>query len=450
MAGRVGVTSGCKGKLTMSKSSTLRMPTGIGPWLILTILLLFLVAAESFALYTVFTSKFPSGNDFFVRWLGGREYLINGTNPYDRAIAEEAQRAMFGRLARPEDKDQAYFAYPLYTLYFFWPLSLMPYPQAQAVWMTLLQYMLLAGTGLAIYLSGWRPPKWLLIVTLLWGIFFYNGGRAILLGQFSILVGLALFLALWAMDRQDDLWAGVFLAITTIKPQMVFLLLIFLLGRALYQQRWRVIISFTASVLLLVLSSMLLIPSWPFDFVRNAIDYSDYVAFGTPLENLLLYFLPESAASPLTLWLSILFFLMLLPGWWLALRRQPGAYTWAIHTTLIVGSLITFRSATTNQVILYLPLFFFFRRLAGDQRRNIMLLIIQWGLLFLMWGVFAVTLDGNWEAVMMHGLLPALMLALYALDWRGLWQTAVAIEHKAPLSASTAIKNPNLQPKQVT
>jgi hypothetical protein len=413
-------------------------------WLILAGLLLVLIAAESFALHTVFTRKFPGGNDFFVRWLGGREYLLHGTNPFDRSIAEQAQQAMFGRLSRPADKDQAYFAYPLYTLYFFWPLSLIPYPWAQAVWMTLLQFMLLASTVLAVRLAGWQPPAWLFWLTVFWGIIFYNGARAILLGQFSILVGLALFLALGAIERRRDGWAGIFLAVTTIKPQMVFLVLVFLLLWALFQQRWRLIGSFVASMLVLVLSSMLLVPTWPLDFVRNAIAYSDYVAFGTPLENLLHYFLPDKPAASLTVILSILFFLALLPGWWLAWRSPSpaspingegieGRYAWAILSTLIVGSLITFRSATTNQVILYLPLFFFFRRLTlfplagielkGGGRPAALIALVEIGLVVLMWGVFAATLEGNWEDILMHGLLPGLMLLLYVVDWRALWHT---------------------------
>ena len=104
-------------------------------WVILGSLVVILIAAESLALHTVFTSKFAGANDFFVRWLGGREYLLNGTNPFDRTIAEQAQISMFGRLAQPEDKDQAFFAYPLYTLFFFWPLSLISYAWAQAIWM---------------------------------------------------------------------------------------------------------------------------------------------------------------------------------------------------------------------------------------------------------------------------------------------------------------------------
>ena len=388
--------------------------------LILAALLIVLIAAESFALHAVFTSKFPGGNDFFVRWLGGREYLLHGTNPFDRSVAEQAQLAMFGRLTRPEDKDQAYFAYPLYTLYFFWPLSLLPYPWAQAVWMTLLQFMLLGSTLLAVRLAGWRPPPWLFGFTIIWGILFYNGARAILLGQFSILVGLALFLALAAIERRRDGWAGLFLALTTIKPQMVFLAVVFLLLWALFRRRWRLVGSFVLSMAALVASSMLLVPTWPLDFVRNAIAYSDYVAFGTPLENLLHYFLPDPLAAPLTWGLSLIFFLTLLPGWWLAWRGRPGAYTWAVLSTLVVGSLVTFRSATANQVILYLPLFFFFHRLTSPVAPA----LLEIGLAVLMWGVFAATLAGNWENIMLHGLLPALMLLLYAADWRALWRVA--------------------------
>jgi hypothetical protein len=247
-----------------------------------------------------------------------------------------------------------------------------------------------------------------------------------------------------AVDHKQDVWAGVLLSVTTIKPQMVFLVVAFLLIWVLFQRRWRLIGSFVASLLVLTLSSMLLVPTWPLDFVRNAIAYTDYVAFGTPLENLLHYFFPTHIAAPLTVGLSILFFLLLLPGWWLALSDRPGAYTWAIMSTIIVGSLITFRSATANQMILYLPLFFFFKRLflpnhpdpiAGSSAQrtpghfangwiSVTIALIEIGLAVLMWGVFIATLEGNWEHIMLHGLLPALVLLVYVVDWRALLRTA--------------------------
>ena len=169
------------------------------------------------------------------------------------------------------------------------------------------------------------------------------------------------------------------------------------------------------------------VPTWPLDFVRTARAYTEYVGFGTPLENLLHYLLPAAIAAPLMVVLSGLFFLALLPGWWRALRDEPGAYTWAVASTLVIGSLITFRSATANQVILYLPLFLFFRRLVG-RWAAVTALLVEVGLAAFMWGVFAATLEGNWEHVMMHGVLPALMLVLYAVDRQALTRITCEVE----------------------
>jgi hypothetical protein len=41
-----------------------------------------------------------------------------------------------------------------------------------------------------------------------------------------------------------------------------------------------------------------------------------------------------------------------------------------------------------------------------------------------MWGVFLALIEGDWEHVMMHGLLPAILLLIYIFDWRALWRTA--------------------------
>ena len=78
-------------------------------------------------------------------------------------------------------------------------------------------------------------------------------------------------------------------------------------------------------MLVLLLSSLLLVPTWPLDFWRNTLAYASYIQFGTPLENLLHYFLPAQLAEPLTLILSGLFFLALLPGWWLAWHTRPAS-----------------------------------------------------------------------------------------------------------------------------
>ena len=65
-----------------------------------------------------------------------------------------------------------------------------------------------------------------------------------------------------------------------------------------------------------------------------------------------------------------------------------------------------------------------------------------------MWIIFVTTLEGNWEHTMMHGLLPALMLLLYALDWRALWRTAQAQEQ--PAEQRVAPGRPDDVPRRAT
>src|SRR5712691_8830270 len=60
----------------------------------------------------------PRGNlsDLYPRWLGARELLLHGRDPYSRDISLEIQAGYYGRTldpSRPNDpKDQQGFAYP--------------------------------------------------------------------------------------------------------------------------------------------------------------------------------------------------------------------------------------------------------------------------------------------------------------------------------------------------
>jgi len=71
----------------------------------------------------------PRGNlsDLYPRWLGARELLLHGRNPYSQEITLETQKGYYGRLldaSRPDDpKDQQGFAYPVYVVFILAPLS---------------------------------------------------------------------------------------------------------------------------------------------------------------------------------------------------------------------------------------------------------------------------------------------------------------------------------------
>ncbi len=393
-------------------------------------------------MYEVFASRFPGAADFFPRWYGGRALLLEGRNPYDREVALEAQLGLFGRYTAPWE-DQVAFAYPLYTLFTFFPLVYVPYAVAQAVWMVVLQFGLICGTILCLKWMKWQPPSWLLALTMLWALFFYPGARSIVLGQFSVIVFAFLVSALFAFERKQDYLGGVCLALTTIKPQMVFMLIPLLLLWALAHRRWRVLIGFASALLILTLAGMLLVPTWPRDFYTGLSAYSGYVGFYSPIENLTRTF-AAPIAIPLANSLSVVLLAFMLFTWWQVwrLRQKAGGFVYALMLTLILGNLVAFRSATTNHVVLYLPLMLWFRRLSELEpgknivisnyitlSPNLVVFLAQTGLNLLLWfGFLKFIIGANFEHPFMHGFLPLLLLILYLADWRGLFQIAQKVE----------------------
>jgi hypothetical protein len=391
-------------------------------WSILILFVLILMAIESVMVYQIYATRFPGTADFFARWYGARELVLRGRNPYDRKIEMEAQEAMFGRQTRP-DEDQVNFAYPLYTIFLFWPLTLTSYAWAQAIWMVVLQFALIGQSLLLFGLTRWRPPPWLFVITIFWSLFFYSGARAIFLGQFSVLVALSVVTAAWGLLNDKDKLAGAILPLATVKPQMAFLVIPFFLLWALGLKRWSFLIAFVVSAGILFLGSLFWVPDWPLRFLGNLSSYSDYVGFGSPLENMTARFAP-GIDHLLNLLLTVMLLVLLLWQWWLALTKGPETFLWGLTWTLLVGNLIAFRSATANHVILYLPLFLLFKRLTPANWKIALVQVIS---TVALWVIFLTTIDQsrghNFEAIFMHGLLPSLLIIYFLLDWRALKAT---------------------------
>ena len=105
----------------------------------------------------------PRGNlsDLYPRWLGTRELLQHGRNPYSAAVTRDIQIGYYGVALTPDSpiKDQQGFAYPLYVVFLLAPLTLVPF----AVVQPLFGWGLLIGTALSVPLwlraIGWTLPR---------------------------------------------------------------------------------------------------------------------------------------------------------------------------------------------------------------------------------------------------------------------------------------------------
>jgi hypothetical protein len=398
--------------------------------LIVLLLLGLLFGLDVFATGAIFTSRHPGANDFYSRWKGAELLWREGTDPYSNEATAAIQLGIYGRAARP-DEDPGLFAYPFYTVFLLAPLVWLPFPWAEAIWLVLLEFSLIGGVFLCLSLANWRLPGWLLAATALWANLFYHSARTILLGQFAGLVFLWTVGTLWGLEHKHDLAAGVLLALTTIKPQMSFLLVPALLLWGLGQRRWRFVGAFGLTMVLLLGASFLLLPDWLSEFLRQMTQYPSYTAIGSPIWIIAHYYLPQ-LGLPFEIGLSLVLLLYLVVQWRSLPRvtETDSVFHWTIGMTLIISNLIALRTATTNYVVLYLPLFFGLRAVADRLRRaDLSLALFYLTSTIGLWALFLVTVEGRFEHPVMYLPLPIGLLLTFVCGRTALRKTSPVSRH---------------------
>jgi Glycosyltransferase family 87 len=395
---------------------------------VVVIVILIIVITSVLAGLTVanyrFSSQYPGGNDFLSRWVGTRMFLLRGWSPYGEQTSSEIQKMAYGRAARV-DEDQMFFVYPLYSVLVVAPVALVDdYALARAIWMTVLEVALVLLCVASINLTRWKLPVWLLALIILFSVLWYHGLRPVINGNLSILVALFVVLAFLALRSEQDAWAGFLLALSTIKPQMVVLLIIFVCIWAISKQRWTVITSFFGSLVILVVASSLFIPDWIIQNIRQVLSYPGYTLPGTP-GAILKEFMP-GVGNRLGWFITAIVTIILLYEWWAAYGKDFRWFLWTACLTLVITNLIGIRTATENYAILFVVLILIFSywderwKPAGRWILLLSMIILFFGL----WVLFLKTLQPGPQpiqsSIMFFPLPLFLLIGLYWVRW---WAT---------------------------
>jgi hypothetical protein len=230
----------------------------------------------------------PRGNlsDLYPRWLGARELLLHGRDPYGEDITREIQIGYYGRLLDPErpndPKDQQAFAYPLYVVFLLAPTVTLPFPVVQRILFWL--FVFLAGGSVLLWLRAlrWQLSVSAKVVWILLTLACFPAIQGIKLQQLSVLVTALIAAFFLALSSRRFVWAGIFLAVATIKPQLVALpilwLCLWVLGN--WRDRQRALWSFGIASAILVIASELLLPGWIHEFRAALANYYQYTGGG--------------------------------------------------------------------------------------------------------------------------------------------------------------------------
>lgn len=226
----------------------------------------------------------PRGNlsDLYPRWLGARELLQHGRNPYSAEITREIQQGYYGRPLDParldDPKDQQGFAYPAYIVFLLAPTVGLPFDLVQSGF----RWLLLGLAALSVLLwpriLQWRPALGTTIIFIVFMLGWLPMVQGIKLQQLSLLVAGLLAACAACLAGGWLLLAGGLLAFATIKPQLTWPLVLWLLLWAAteWRSRRRVIFAFGLVMLLLLGGAQLLLPGWLRMFVEGIRQYHQY------------------------------------------------------------------------------------------------------------------------------------------------------------------------------
>lgn len=225
--------------------------------------------------------------DIYHRWLGSRELLLNGRNPYGKEVTEEIQTGLNGhKYDSRRDTAEQRFYYPVYVVFLMAPTVRLPFPWVKKLFAVLLLVLTAVSVPMWLDFVQWRltPMQQFLAVALtlasmpaLQGIYLQNLG---------LLVSALIAGGCFSVRRGRLILAGPLLAFATIKPHLVLPLAgcLFIWSTGAWSERRKLVWSFLLSMAVLISAGELLLPGWVTQCVRGILVYPEKSYGVSPLQ----------------------------------------------------------------------------------------------------------------------------------------------------------------------
>jgi hypothetical protein len=302
----------------------------------------------------VLAEKRPVGNnsDLYPRWLGAREMLLHGRDPYGAGVTREIQTGFYGRPLDPQNPSdptaRESFVYPLYVVFLLAPTVTWSFHTVAEV----VRWLLLASIACSVPL--WMValkirPRWpLMIAATLLALGSYPAVEEYFQQNLTALVIFFLAAAAAAASRNWLTLSGFLLALATVKPDTTGLVILWFLlwVTGNWKQRNRLFWSFTVTMAALLLSTEAMSPGW---ISRFAAAVREYPAYGTD-PNILQVLLRTQVAE----FLGLVLIVLLIGICWRWRKAAPDSkqFGWALAWVAAVTLVVLPKLAAYNQLLL--------------------------------------------------------------------------------------------------
>lgn len=355
-------------------------PTNVPVWMVITALIccagVWLFAQRVLIPYQKADAEAhdrPRGNlsDLYPRWVGARERLLLGRDPYSVEVTRDIQVGYYGRPLDParasDPKDQEGFAYPVYVIFYLAPTVKLPFEIVKEGFFWLLVILTAASALIWLRVLRWSAP----FTTQLTLVVLTLGSLAVMQGlkleQISLLVSGLMAIAVLLLMEDHALASGIVLAFATIKPQLVVLLLIWLAMWTLadIRRRYRWSASFLVTMTILFAVSEWYLPHWIPRFWQAVREYQSYTGAMGVMEKLIGQLWGRT--------LEALAFAMVLEVCWTQRRQaaNTAAFAFAVGMVLAITVLVAPTYAVYNQVLLIPALLVLVEHRRTIWRRNL-------------------------------------------------------------------------------
>ncbi len=296
----------------------------------------------------------PRGNlsDLYPRWLGARELLLHGRDPYSPEFTREIQTGYYGRPLdsdghRNRNYDQGFY-YPVYVAFFLAPTIHLPFAMVQKGFFWVLLSLTVTTIPLWPRALHWPLPLYALATLVVFTVGSLAFVEGLLLQQITIFVVPIMAVAIALIVSDHPIPAGILLALCTIKPQLVCWLLLWLTiwTFADWRRRYRWALSFLPAMAILCAASEWYLPHWIPRFYQALREYRLYTGEMSVMDELIGH--PWSRA------LEVAAVAVLITICWRERRHavNTGAFAFVLSLVLAVTVLVTPTYGIYNQVLL--------------------------------------------------------------------------------------------------
>jgi hypothetical protein len=322
--------------------------------------------------------------DLYPRWIGTRELLLYGKNPYSPEVSHEIQVGFYGHpIEQSLDKptsgivDEQRFAYPVYVVFLLAPTIHTDFAHLQAWAPVVLAGAIALAVCLWVSVLRWRPPALESAALILLVLASPQVVQGLRLRQPGLFVAFLVALGCWCVSRRHYLAAGTVLALATIKPHMVLLVLVWLAVWCTgeWRKRWPLAAGFCGTLAILTVAGEALVPGWPVYFLDGITAYRKYFPNSISLVRLFLGVWIGGAVS------IVVLALLMADGWRnRRVAEDSPEFVRTLTLFLIATCFVLPIMTVSNQVLLLLPVVTFIRDWSEITRfwRRVIVVFLAW------------------------------------------------------------------------